>query len=205
MNLFEVFLIAIGLSMDAFAVSITLSLSEQKISVKKALIPPLYFGFFQALMPLIGFISGSYFSEKIQNIDHWIAFVLLGFIGGKMIRDSLSKDSFSKDSSSKDSLPKEEKTAANPFGFIKMLLLAIATSIDALAIGITFAFLKINIFTAIIITGTITFIISFAGIKTGSFLGVKFKSRAELTGGVILIIIGVRILIEHLFFSLTPH
>jgi putative Mn2+ efflux pump MntP len=171
--------------MDAFAVSITIGLSVKKPKIIEILIPGFYFGFFQALMPLIGFFAGTYFAKYIQFLDHWVAFVLLGFIGGKMIKDSFSKD--------------EERGNENPFVFIKMLLLAIATSIDALAVGITFAFFKLNIFTAILITGLTTFCISTAGVITGYKFGAKFKSKAEFIGGAILIVIGFKILIEHLF------
>jgi len=184
MGLFEIILIAIGLSMDAFAVSITLGLSAAKPKIKEVLIPGIYFGFFQAFMPLIGYFIGINFANKIQNLDHWVAFVLLGFIGGKMIKDSFSKE--------------ETKVNKNPFMFNTMLLLAIATSIDALAVGITFAFFEINIFMAIIIIGLITFCISIIGVKIGNLFGTKFKSKAEFIGGVILIIIGLKILIEHL-------
>ena len=184
MNFPEIFLIAVGLSMDAFAVSITLGLSVQKPKTREFLIPGIYFGFFQALMPFIGYFAGTYFADKIQNLDHWIAFALLGFIGGKMIKESFSRE--------------EEKVNENSFQPVKMLFLAIATSIDALAVGITFALFKINIFTAIIITGLTTFCISIIGVKAGNIFGMKFKSRAEFTGGVVLITLGLKILIEHL-------
>jgi putative Mn2+ efflux pump MntP len=138
-------------------------------------------------MPILGYFAGIYFVNKIQAFDHWIAFALLGIIGGKMIKESLSK--------------REEKPTENPFQFIKMLVLAIATSIDALAIGITFAFFKVNIVMAIIITGLTTFFISMAGVKIGNVFGPKFKSKAELIGGLVLVIIGIKIVIEHLFFN----
>jgi putative Mn2+ efflux pump MntP len=170
--------------MDAFAVSITLGLSAKNPKIIEILIPGFYFGFFQALMPLIGYFGGTYFARYVQSLEHWVAFVLLGFIGGKMIKDSFSKD--------------EEKTDTHPFQFMKMLLLAIATSIDALAVGVTFAFFKLNIFTAILIIGLTTFCISTAGVKTGIIFGTKFKSKAEFVGGAILVLIGVKILIEHL-------
>jgi len=187
MSIIEIIIIAIGLSMDAFAVSITLGLSTEKAGIKECAIPGLYFGLFQALMPLIGYFGGISFSDKIQHLDHWVAFVLLGFIGGKMIKESFSKD--------------EEKTHENPFKFVKMLILAVATSIDALVIGVTFAFFKINIFIAIAIIGFTTLIISMCGVKIGRTVGGKFKSKAELIGGIVLVGIGVKILIEHLFFS----
>ena len=186
MKLLEIILIAIGLSMDAFAVSITLGLSVEKPRAKEILTPGIFFGFFQALMPTIGYFAGTYFAAKIQEFDHWVAFVLLGIIGGNMIRESLSK--------------KEEESNENPFQFIKMLGLAIATSIDALAVGVTFAFFKINIFMAAIIIGSITFIISMAGVKIGNLFGTKFKSKAEFIGGAVLVLLGIKIVIEHLFF-----
>jgi len=184
MGLPEIIIIAIGLSMDAFAVSITLGLSVKKLKIKEVLIPGIYFGLFQTIMPLTGYFAGTFFAGKIQNLDHWIAFVLLAIIGGKMIWESFSKE--------------EKKVNENPFQFIKMLLLAVATSIDALAVGITFAFFRINIFLAIIITGVITFCISIAGVKIGNTFGAKFKSKAEFIGGAVLIILGFKILIEHL-------
>jgi len=183
MSFLEIILIAIGLSMDAFAVSVTLGLSVSRLKTKEYLIPGIYFGFFQALMPFTGYYTGALFSDRIQNFEHWIAFVLLGFIGGKMIKESFDKD--------------DEIKNENPFGIIKMLLLAIATSIDALAVGITFAFFKINIFTAIIIIGLTTFFISIGGVIAGNIFGAKYKSKAEFLGGVVLVILGLKILIEH--------
>jgi len=187
MGLLEIILIAIGLSMDAFAVSITLGLSVKKLKFVEYLIPGIYFGFFQALMPLIGHFTGSLFAEKIKHFDYWIAFLLLCIIGANMIRESFSKE--------------DEKETPNPFQFVKMLILALATSIDALAVGITFAFFEINIFISIIIIGFTTFIISIGGVKIGNLFGMKFKSKAEFTGGAVLIILGLKILIEHLFFK----
>jgi putative Mn2+ efflux pump MntP len=187
MGFWEIFLIAIGLSMDAFAVAITLGLSIQKPKIIEYLIPGIYFGFFQALMPLTGYFAGTLFADKIMNVEHWVAFVLLGLVGGNMIRESFSKE--------------EEKIHENPFNFIKMLLLAIATSIDALAVGVTFAFFQMNIFIAIMIIGLTTFIISIIGVKIGNIFGTKFKSKAEFVGGAVLVILGVKILIEHLFFQ----
>ena len=184
MGLLEIIIIAIGLSMDAFAVSITLGMSVKRPKIKEVLIPGIYFGFFQAIMPLTGFFAGTFFADKIQSLDHWVAFALLAIIGGKMIWESFSKEG--------------KKANENPFQFTKMLLLAIATSIDALAVGITFAFFKINIFMAIIITGLTTFCISIAGVKVGNIFGTKFKSKAEFIGGAVLVILGFKILIEHL-------
>ncbi|MCL2290206.1 MAG: manganese efflux pump MntP family protein [Bacteroidetes bacterium] len=185
MGLPEIILIALGLAMDAFAVSIILGLSVKKPGIKEFLLPGIVFGFFQALMPLIGYFAGTHLANKFQVLDHWIAFILLGIIGGKMIKDSFSK--------------KEEKVDENPFQITKILLLAIATSIDALAVGVTFAFLKINIIKAIIIIGLITLCLSMAGIKIGNIFGVKYKSKAEFIGGAILVLLGVKILVSHSF------
>ena len=176
-------MIAVGLSMDAFAVSVTLGLSVQKPKPAEYLIPGIYFGFFQALMPFIGYFAGITFAGKIQHLDYWIAFVLLGFIGGKMIKDSFAKN---------------EAEAAPSFHFVKMLILAVATSIDALAVGVTFAFFAINIFIAIVIIGFTTFCISIAGVKIGNLFGARFKSKAELAGGLVLVLLGVKILVEGL-------
>ena len=173
--------------MDAFAISVAFGLSLKKPKIIEYLIPGIYFGFFQALMPLIGHFAGTLFAKKIQHFEHWIAFILLGFIGGKMIKDSFSKE--------------EEKPDQTSFRFINMLLLAIATSIDALAVGITFAFFKLNIYIAVIIIGLTTFAISTAGVKIGRIFGTKYKSKAEFIGGAALIILGLKILIEHLFFN----
>jgi putative Mn2+ efflux pump MntP len=183
MSLLEIIFIAVGLSMDTFAVSITLGLSTKKLSPFSIITPGIYFGFFQSVMPLIGYFSGIYFANRIQDADHWVAFFLLALIGGKMIKDSFSKE-------------KREGS----FGFKKMITLAVATSIDALAIGITFAFLKVNIYTAILIIGVITFIISMGGVIVGNTFGIKLKSKAGLIGGTVLILIGIKIVIEHLFF-----
>jgi putative Mn2+ efflux pump MntP len=187
LSILEIILIAIGLSMDAFAVSIVLGLSVKAPKKIQYIIPGLYFGFFQALMPLTGYFAGTLFADKIQSFEHWITFILLGFIGGKMVKDSFSKE--------------EEKPKDNPFNFVKMLLLAIATSIDALAVGVTFAFFKINAFMAILIIGFTTFSLSIAGVKIGNIFGMKYKSRAEFIGGAVLVILGLKILIDHLFFG----
>jgi len=184
MNLLEIIIIAIGLSMDAFAVSITLGLSVEKPKAREILIPGIFFGFFQALMPITGYFAGFYFASKVDEFAPWIAFVLLGIIGGNMIKDSLSK--------------KEEEPNENYFQFMKMLVLAIATSIDALAIGVTFAFFKINIFKAAIIIGLTTFLLSMVGVKIGNIFGTRYKSKAEFTGGAVLVLLGFKIIIEHL-------
>lgn len=184
MGLLELFLIAVGLSMDAFAVSICKGLSTQKLEIKHYLIIGAWFGGFQALMPTVGYFLGSTFEKYITSYDHWIAFVLLGFIGGNMIREGLSK---------------EEEKANDSFAAKTMVVLAVATSIDALAVGITFALLPdVNIVAAVAFIGAITFIISALGLKVGNIFGMKYKSKAEIVGGVILILIGVKILLEHL-------
>jgi putative Mn2+ efflux pump MntP len=185
MGLLEIVLIAFGLSMDAFAVSVTLGLSVRKTTARQILIPGVYFGFFQALMPVIGYFAGFYFANTVQKFEHWISFALLGFIGGKMIKDSLSKET------------EEEQTNENAFQFVKMFILAIATSIDALAVGVTFAFYKVNIVTAAIIIGLITFFISMCGVKIGNIFGIRYKSKAEFAGGTILILLGIKFVIEH--------
>ncbi|MDR2136318.1 MAG: manganese efflux pump MntP family protein [Treponema sp.] len=188
MGLAEIVFIAIGLAMDAFAVSITLGLSVEKPKLTDIMIPGVYFGFFQSLMPAIGYAAGIFFVDKFENLDHWIAFALLGFIGGKMIKDSLSKEN------------ERKKPDKNSFGFVKMLVLAVATSIDALAVGTTFAFFKVNIYTAILITGPVTFFIAMGGVIIGNVFGARFRSKAEFAGGAVLIIIGIKIVIEHTFF-----
>ena len=184
MNIIDILVIGVGLSMDAFAVSICKGLAMKKMDIKKALVCSLYFGVFQALMPLIGFLLGSGFKNVVSSIDHWIAFVLLGIIGINMIKEAKSCDVVN------DSM--DVKT---------MLTLAVATSIDALAIGVTFAFLKVSIIPAVSIIGLITFACCFIGVKLGSAFGEKLKSKAEIMGGVMLILIGTKILIEHLFFQ----
>ncbi|MDR3244539.1 MAG: manganese efflux pump MntP family protein [Elusimicrobiota bacterium] len=188
MSLLEIIFIAIGLSMDAFAVSISLGLSVKKAALKQMIIAGFYFGLFQAIMPVAGFFLGLNFAGKISAFDHWIAFILLGFIGAKMIRDSLSH----KESKS------EIRENENPFSFFKMLPLAFATSIDALAVGITFALLQVSIFKAALLIGAITFFISLLAVKIGNMFGTKFKSKAEFVGGLILVLLGIKILAEHI-------
>ena len=183
MGLLELFILAVGLSMDAFAVSVCKGLAMPKITVKKAAVVGIWFGGFQALMPALGYLLGSQFKDSITAIDHWIAFILLGIIGGNMIREACSGEC----ENESDSL--DIKT---------MFLLAVATSTDALAVGITFAFLKVNIAAAVSFIGITTFIISAAGVKIGNIFGTKYKSKAELAGGIILILLGLKILLEHL-------
>ena len=184
MSILEILLLGIGLSMDAFAVSICKGLSTKKLQFKHYLIIGAWFGGFQALMPMIGYFLGSRFSNAIQSVDHWVAFILLSLIGANMIREALSRD----EDAGRDS---------GSLSFKTMLMLAVATSIDALAAGITFAFLDVNIVGAVSIIGCTTCIISMAGAKVGSVFGTKYKSKAELTGGVMLILLGLKILLEH--------
>ena len=185
MGIIEIVFISISLAMDAFAVSICKGLSMSKMNWKKSIIIGLYFGFFQALMPFIGYLLGSSFDELVTNIDHWIGFLLLSCIGGSMIIESFNKD---------------ESNNNDKIDFKTMLILSIATSIDALAVGVTFAFLNVNIFIAFTLIGIITFALSVLGVKIGNRFGDKFESKAELVGGVTLIIIGIKILLEHLNF-----
>ena len=187
MSLAEIVLIGISLSMDAFAVSICKGLSLKDAKLKYMLIAGVWFGGFQALMPLIGYFLGSTFEQYVTSFDHWIAFILLGIIGGNMIKESLEKNN------------EEEQNAS--FAFMTMLMLAIATSIDALAVGITFAFLNVNILLSVIIIGITTFVFSAIGVKAGNVFGIKYKSKAEFVGGTVLVLLGIKILIEHLFFS----
>ena len=184
MSALELFILAVGLSMDAFAVSICKGLAVKRIDMGKAGIVGLWFGGFQALMPMIGYFLGSRFSNAIQSVDHWVAFILLSLIGANMIREALSKD----EDAGRDS---------GSLSFKTMLMLAVATSIDALAAGITFAFLDVDIALAAGMIGCTTCIISMAGAKVGSVFGTKYKSKAELTGGVMLILLGLKILLEH--------
>lgn len=189
MSLFIVlFLMGVGLAMDAFAVSICKGLAMRKVNKKQAVIIGLFFGGFQALMPLIGWALGIQFETYITNIDHWIAFVLLVIIGGKMIKEAIGE---------KDEDVEIEQMDP-PLNIKEMFILAIATSIDALAVGVTFAFLDYPIVEAITIIGVTTFVISIIGVYVGNFFGNKYKSKAELAGGIILVLIGCKILLEHL-------
>ena len=183
MGIIEIFLIGVGLSMDAFAVSICKGLSVGKMQLRHALIAGLYFGGFQALMPTIGYLLGSQFESLIASVDHWIAFILLALIGANMIREALGEGEDEKNDS---------------FSFKVMLPLAVATSIDALAVGITFAFLGVSIVVAATLIGCTTFVISAVGVKIGNVFGTRYKKKAEILGGIILILLGIKILLEHL-------
>ena len=184
---FELFLIGVGLAMDAFAVSVCKGLAMNKVNKKQAVVVGLYFGGFQALMPFIGWFLGVSFQKYITSIDHWIAFILLVFIGGKMILEAV-----------KDPDIEEIREKDPPLDHKEMLMLAVATSIDALAVGITFAFLDTPIVEAVVIIGVTTFALSVFGVFVGNFFGTKYKKKAEIAGGIILILIGVKILLEHL-------
>ena len=193
MKYWELLLTAIGLSMDAFAVAVTIGITskadtaEKPVMVKRGIITGLYFGFFQGLMPLIGYLLGTQFADKISAFDHWVAFVLLAIIGARMVIGSLKKDE-----------DEPQKVSMKPS---KMLPLAIATSIDALAVGVSFAMVGTQIVPAVLTIGVTTFALSFVGVFIGKAFGGRFKSKAELLGGIILILIGLKILIEHLFFQ----
>lgn len=183
MSFIDLFITAIALSMDAFAVSVCKGLSVQRLSPKHCLTAGLYFGGFQALMPLIGCFLGISFSAIVENFDHWISFSLLAIIGANMIKESFSD---------------EDDDCNCSFGIKAMIPLAIATSIDALAVGVTFAFLKVNILSAVTLIGITTFLLSGLGVYLGNKFGSKYNSKAELAGGVVLILIGTKILLEHL-------
>ena len=183
MGVLELLLLSIGLAMDAFTVSICKGISMRKMNWKKAIIIGLYFGGFQALMPTLGYFLGTAFQSLVTSVDHWIAFVLLGIIGGEMIKESFEIDS---------------ENQNDDVSFKTMIILAIATSIDALAVGITFAFLNVNLGLAVSLIGIITFILAVAGTKIGNRVGDKYEKKAEFVGGVILILLGVKILLEHL-------
>lgn len=182
MQLWELFFIAVGLSMDAFAVSVCKGLSVSRVRMRHRLSVGLYFGGFQALMPLIGYLLGSQFQQMITSVDHWIAFVLLVVIGINMIREARGDA--------------EEVDAS--FGAKSMFPLAIATSIDALAVGVTLAFLQVNILASASLIGATTFVLSIIGLTVGNLFGAKYKSRAEILGGIVLIVMGIKILAEHL-------
>lgn len=183
MGIIELIVLSIGLAMDAFAVSICKGLSMPRMKWKNAIIIGLYFGYFQALMPALGYLLGVNFQDRISNIDHWVAFILLAVIGINMIKEAISKDNDVHNDSIK---------------FKDMIILSIATSIDALAVGITFAFLNVNLILAISLIGVITFIISVLGVKVGNIFGDKYEKKAEFAGGIILILLGIKILLEHL-------
>ncbi|MCW1359948.1 manganese efflux pump MntP family protein [Campylobacter sp. CCS1377] len=187
MDILSLIFLACALAMDAFAVSLCKGFSVKKLQIRHYLIVSCYFGGFQALMPLIGYFIGISFSDFVKFIDHWIAFILLGLIGAKMIKEALEDESCD--------------TNSNQFGAKIMLGLAIATSIDALAIGVSFAFLKVNLILALLLIGFITFMFCLLALKIGNTFGIYLKSKAEFFGGAVLILLGFKILIQHLFFE----
>ncbi len=184
MTLIEILAIAVGVSMDAFAVSICKGLSVRTVRPSHMLKTGLWFGGFQALMPMIGYFVGVHFADVVSSVDHWIAFILLAFIGGNMVKEARSG---------------EEEEPDPDFSFKTMLTMAVATSIDALAVGVSLAFLRVEIWSAILIIGVTTGLFSIAGVKIGNVFGSRYKSSSELVGGIILLLIGAKILIEHLF------
>ena len=184
MSLFSLFVLAIGLSMDAFAVSVCKGLALKKAELRQMGIVGLWFGAFQALMPLVGYFVGAQFRDSIMAYDHWIAFGLLALIGGNMIREAF--------------FDREEEETSAALSAAAMLPMAVATSIDALAVGVTFAFLSVNIWFSVALIGVITCLLSMLGVKAGSLFGAKYEKKAEILGGVILILLGGKILLEHL-------
>lgn len=185
MSIWELLLLAVGLSMDAFAVSVCKGLATPHASWKEGAICGAWFGGFQGLMPTLGFFLGSLFAQTIERFDHWVAFILLALIGANMLWEAFSKG-------------EEEESACSDYSFKTMLLMAIATSIDALAVGVTFAFLDVNLLFAVLFIGVTTFALSAAGVRIGNVFGVRYKARAELAGGIILILLGCKILAEHM-------
>jgi len=205
MNFIELFILAVGLSMDAFAVAVCAGLTMQKATVKKSLTVGLYFGVFQAVMPLIGYMVAALFARQIISYDHWIAFGLLCFLGGKMIAESFKKEGCDDRACPAEMCgdracpggkrPDNKEASLKP---AQMFPLAVATSIDALAVGVSFAFLQVSIVPPVLFIGLTTFVISMLGVKVGNVFGTRSKSKAELAGGVILVLIGLKILLEHL-------
>lgn len=188
MGIIELALIGAGLSMDAFAVSVCKGLGMKRLNMRQTFVIALFFGVFQALMPVIGWVLGTGFQSYIAPVDHWIAFALLAFIGGKMLFDAFHDDERDDDAAS----------ANAPLDLKELTMLAVATSVDALAVGITFAFLQVDIVPAVTLIGAITFALSFAGVAIGHFFGARFEKPATIVGGVVLILIGLKILLEHL-------
>lgn len=186
MNIIEIIMIGVGLSMDAFAVSVGKGLGMGKIRKNETFWIALFFGGFQALMPAVGYLAGKQFAGRIMQVDHWIAFILLAVIGFNMLKEGLSNE--------------EEDEVDSRFSFRELFVLAVATSIDALAVGVTFSFLSVNLLEAVTVIGSITFVISIIGVVIGSMFGDKLKEKAEIMGGLILILMGCKILIQHLFF-----
>ena len=196
MDIISLLAISVALSMDAFSVSICKGLATKKFSLKTALLCGLWFGGFQALMPIIGYYLGAQFEHLIRSFDHWIAFGLLLVIGVNMIREALSEED-----STDDGQQATGQCSCSNTGFKTMLMMAIATSIDALAVGVSFAFLSVDLWKSVTVIGITTFLFSFVGVRIGNVFGSRYSKAAEITGGVILILLGCKILVEHLFFS----
>lgn len=192
MDFLSLFLIAVGLSMDAFSVAICKGLALPRTSLGKCSVVGVWFGGFQALMPIVGYFVGIHFKDAIESFDHWLAFALLALIGINMIREALGKE---------EDNAENKGCEENPLAAHKMLPMAIATSIDALAVGVGFAFLGVDIWLSALLIGVTTFVLSVVGVKMGGVFGAKYKSKAELAGGIILILIGLKILLEHTVFA----
>ncbi len=192
MDFLSLFLIAVGLSMDAFSVAICKGLALPRAGADKCSVVGLWFGGFQALMPILGYFVGIHFKDAIESFDHWLAFALLALIGINMIREALGKE---------EDNAENKGCEGNPLAARKMLPMAIATSIDALAVGVGFAFLGVDIWLSALLIGVTTFVLSVVGVKMGGVFGAKYKSKAELAGGIILILIGLKILLEHTIFA----
>ncbi len=184
MNLISIFFVSVGLAADAFAVSISKGLEMKRVTLKNALKVAVCFGIFQGLMPLIGYVLGAQFGELVDSIDHWLAFIILGYIGAKLVKEGLDKDN-------------SEEHKACDLSIKALVPLAIATSIDALAVGVTFAFLKVSILPTVLVIVVVTTVCCLVGVKIGNVFGIKYRAKAEVLGGIILILIGFNILIQN--------
>ena len=189
MSVLEMFILALGLAMDAFAVAVCKGLAMPRLSFDQAACVGLWFGGFQAAMPLLGYFLGAQFSSAISGVDHWIAFVLLALIGGNMLREALAHRS---------PVQAEPSAGDASLSWKPMLTMAVATSIDALAVGLTFAFLQVRLLPAVTLIGAVTLLLSMLGVKLGHVFGVKYRAKAEMAGGIILVLLGAKILLEHL-------
>ena len=190
MSLLEIVLLGVGLSMDAFAVAVCKGLAMRKVNIRQTLIIALFFGGFQALMPLLGYFLGSTFASRVKQIDHWVAFILLAYIGGKMVADAIRE---------MREVPEVDQMDP-PLNIPELFIMAIATSIDALAVGVTFSFMDVNIVLAVSVIGLVTFVLSTMAVFIGNIFGIRFRTAAQISGGSILILLGTRILLSHLGF-----
>ena len=188
MSILEILLLGVGLAMDAFAVSVCKGLAMRKVNIKQTAVIALFFGGFQALMPLLGYFLGSTFAAHVKQVDHWIAFILLAYIGGKMIADAIRE---------MKEVPEVDELDP-PLNIPELFIMAIATSIDALAVGVTFSFMEVNIFLAVSVIGIVTFVLSAIAVFIGNIFGVRFRTIAQVAGGAILVLLGTRILLTHL-------